>query len=285
MQEPDPRLIRVGHSPDPDDAFMFYALLKGRVICRGIRFEEVVEPIEELNHRALRGELEVTALSAHAFAHCWRKYRLLSAGASVGRGYGPILVRRARGGPPENGEIKSGQVALPGRLTTAALLAKLAMPGCEFVYRRFDEIPELVKTGRAEMGVLIHEGQLTYSSLGLEKMMDLGVWWSAQTGGLPIPLGLDAIRADLDQDTAHAVNRALMDSIAYALENPREAAAYAAGFGRGIDEELNSRFIGMYVNRDTQAFPGDCMQALEELYRRALAAGIIVEIPRISILA
>ncbi len=275
------RVIRVGHSPDPDDAFMFYALLKGKVSLDGMRFEEVVEPIEDLNRRALRGELEVTALSAHAYAKCAHRYWILSAGASVGRGYGPVLVART----PQNIEALSGQpVAVPGELTTAALLARLILPGARYVSCPFDKVSDAVLSGQVRAGVLIHEGQLTYASQGLTKLLDFGQWWAEQTEGLPLPLGLDVVRSDLGEETALAINRALKDSIGYALAHAGEALEYARGFGRGISPEVNSRFVSMYVNEDTRALPLDGLTALTALYRRAAAAGLLSHAPDVRVI-
>ena len=277
---PGAGLIRIGHSPDPDDAFMFYALLKGEVRVPGIRFAEVVEPIEDLNRRALRGELEMTALSAHAYARCSDRYRILAAGSSVGRGYGPVLVGREAGGI----EALAGEaVAIPGELTTAALVARLIMPAGRFVSFAFDEIPQAVLEGRVKAGVLIHEGQLTYAAQGLARILDFGVWWDAETGGLPLPLGLDAVRRDLGAETTAALSGALRDSIAFALDRPDGALEYARGFGRGIDPDLNRRFVGMYVNRDTRDLPEDGVTALAELYRRAVEAGLIERVPELDI--
>ncbi len=274
------RVLRVGHSPDPDDAFMFYALIRGKVTLPGFGFRDVVEPIEELNRRALGGELEVTALSAHAFARCADRYRILSAGASVGRGYGPLLVARAA---RSLASLAGRPVALPGELTTAALVARLVLPDAAFVQVRFDEIPAAVLAGRVEAGVIIHEGQLTWQSLGLARLLDFGEWWAGQTGGLPLPLGLDAVRADLGEEAARAMDRALKASIAYAFDHPADAMAYARGFGRGIDEATNDAFVRMYVNQDTRALPPDCLQALDELYRRAAAAGLLAAVPAVRV--
>lgn len=251
---------------------MFYALLKGKVPFDGYAFQDVVEPIEDLNRRALAGELEVTALSAHAYARCADRYWILSSGASVGRGYGPLLVaREAR----SLASLAGRPVALPGELTTAALVARLVLPEARFVQVRFDEIPAAVLGGTVDAGVLIHEGQLTWQSLGLSRLLDFGVWWADQTGGLPLPLGLDAIRADLGEDAARAMDRALKASIAYAFDHAADAMAYARSFGRGIDEITNDRFVRMYVNQDTRELPADGRAALAELYRRAVAAGLL----------
>ncbi len=274
------RLLRVGHSPDPDDAFMFYALLKGHVTLDGFTFKEVVEPIEDLNRRALAGELEVTALSAHTWALAADKYLIMSAGASVGRGYGPLLVSTK---PRELGSLKGATVILPGALTTAALVARLILPDTTFIYRRFDEVFDCLARGEADAGVIIHEGQLTWASLGLHKILDFGVWWADQTGGLPLPLGLDAIRADLGEATGVRFNAALRDSIQYAFDHAPDALEYARDFGRGIDPKTNEAFVKMYVNQDTRELPEDGRAALRELVRRAAAAGIIPRAPDVRI--
>ncbi len=278
---PGPRLLRVGHSPDPDDAFMFYGLLTGAVPLEGHRFQEVVEPIERLNARALRGELEVTALSAHAYAFCADRYWILSSGASVGRGYGPLLVA-AKPLDPES--LAGRTVALPGELTTAALLARLILPGARFIQRDFDRVPAAVLEGEADAGVIIHEGQLTYASLGLVKLLDFGEWWADRTGGLPLPLGLDAVRADLGRETAAAIGRALRASIEHAFAHAPAALEYARGFGRGISPEVNDRFVRMYVNQDTRELPADGVRALEEMNLRAVAAGVIPRAPAVTII-
>lgn len=275
------RLVRVGHSPDPDDAFMFYALVKGKVVLEGMEFKEVVEPIDDLNRRALAGELEITALSAHTWARCGGRYWILSAGASIGRGYGPLLVATR---PMALADLTGRTVALPGELTTAALVARMILPGAVFVHHRFDEIPEVVRSGRADAGVLIHEGQLTYGSLGLVKLLDFGVWWAQSTGGLPLPLGLDAVRADLGLETALAMNRALVDSIRWSFDHPEEAMEYARGFGRGIAKDVNQRFVKMYVNEDTLKLPDDAVAALKELFGRAARAGWLPALPDVKII-
>ncbi len=275
------RLVRVGHSPDPDDAFMFYALVKGKVGLAGMEFREVVEPIDDLNRRALAGELEITALSAHTWARCADRYRILSAGASIGRGYGPLLVATR---PLAVADLAGRTVALPGELTTAALLARMILPGATFIHRRFDAVPDAVLSGEADAGVLIHEGQLTYAAMGLVKVLDFGVWWADQTGGLPLPLGLDAVRADLGEATAVEMNRALKASIAWAFEHADEAMEYARGFGRGIAPEVNRTFVKMYVNQDTRELPPDGVAALRELFRRAAAAGLLPAAPEVHLI-
>lgn len=275
------QLIRIGHSPDPDDAFMFYGLLKNRLVIDGFRFEEVIEPIEDLNRRALNGELEMTAISAHAYAKCSDRYWILSAGASLGRGYGPLLVAVK----PMDGAALAGRisVAVPGELTTAALVTRLILPDAVHVPVSFDDVPAAVLSGRVDAGVLIHEGQLTYASQGLVKLIDFGEWWAGQTGGLPLPLGLDAVRSDLGEEVARALNRALKESIAHAFEHADAALEYARGFGRGIDPDVNSRFVRMYVNGDTRELPADARTALVELYRRAVTAGILERAPEVRV--
>ena len=277
----EPRLLRVGHSPDPDDAFMFYALIRGKVPLEGYAFRDVVEPIEDLNRRALAGELEVTALSAHTYARCADRYWIMSSGASVGRRYGPLLVAKTG---RSLASLAGRRVALPGELTTAALVARMILPQADFVQLRFDEIPAAVLAGAVEAGVIIHEGQLTWKALGLANLLDFGVWWADQTGGLPLPLGLDAIRSDLGEEAARAMDRALKASIAYAFDHADDAMAYARSFGRGIDADTNDRFVRMYVNNDTRELPPDVREALGELYRRAAAAGLLPAVPRIRVL-
>ena len=223
--------ITVAHSPDSDDAFMFYGLASGNVDTAGIGVDQVLADIETLNRAAFEGRYEVTAVSFHAFAHLAGKYALLPHGASMGDRYGPIVVLEDR----RSGEVKGARIAIPGTLTTAYLALRIYEPDFQYVVVPFDEIQQAVLDGKAEAGLLIHEGQLTYADDGLRKVVDLGEWWAERTGGLPLPLGGNIIRRDLGPDDDRAVSRMLHDSIAYALSHRDAAVEYALQFGRGLD--------------------------------------------------
>ncbi|MBI3318589.1 MAG: ABC transporter substrate-binding protein [Candidatus Omnitrophica bacterium] len=237
--------IRIGHSPDPDDAFLFYGLTHGKVGLDGLEVSHLLEGIEQLNERALAGELEMTAISLAAYPYCASRYLLLATGASVGDGYGPVLVSK-EGKRLE--DLRGLPVAIPGRMTTAALLLKLAMGPSDLVVVPFDRIVEEVQAGRVGGGVLIHEGQITYASFGLTKLLDLGEWWKEKTG-LPVPLGVNAIRRDLGSDLIQKLAAALKMSLEYAFSHREEALKYAQQYGRSLDLALTDRFVGMYVNR------------------------------------
>jgi 1,4-dihydroxy-6-naphthoate synthase len=236
--------ITIAHSPDSDDAFMFYGLASGTIVAPGLEVDQVLSDIESLNRAAFEGRYEVTAVSFHAYAHLCDKYALLPHGASMGDRYGPVVVTRADG--PTS--LKGLRVAVPGTLTTAYLALKLCDPDVEYEVMPFDLIQDAVREGRAEAGLLIHEGQLTYADEGLQKVVDLGEWWADRTGGLPLPLGGNVIRRDLGMETMRRVSRLLHDSIAYALAHRAEAIEYAQQFGRGLDRAKTDRFVGMYVN-------------------------------------
>src|SRR5262245_8719426 len=274
----DRRVLRVGHSPDPDDAFMFFGFARGLVRVRDFEIEHVLEGIEALNQRALRGELEVTAISAHAYPSVANRYWILPTGASVGRGYGPIVVTRqgSWSGSGGLGALEGVDVALPGPLTTAALLARLYIPGARFRHLPFDEILPAVRDGVAAAGVLIHEGQITFADQGLERIADFGKLWHDEEG-LPLPLGLDVVRKDLGPELAREIDAALRGSIRCAIERADEAIAYALRFGRGIGEEIGRRFVRMYVNDDTLALPPEGRRALRRLYERAASVGLLAE--------
>ena len=262
-------LIRLGHSPDPDDAFMFWALAEGRIDTRGFEFEHVLRDIQTLNEWALEGRLEVTALSLHAYPFVQERYVLLPHGASMGSGYGPIVVARE---PLSREELAEVEIAVPGRMTTAFLVLRLCIG--DFRYREvpFDAILDEVSGGRADAGLLIHEGQLTYESEGLRKVVDLGDWWLLETG-LPLPLGVNVARRDLGEDVLRALSEVLAESIEAGLEHRREAMGYAMRFGRGLDADLADRFVGMYVNELTQDYGDEGRAAVAELLRRGEAIG------------
>jgi 1,4-dihydroxy-6-naphthoate synthase len=261
-------LIRLGHSPDPDDAFMFWALAEGRVDSGPYEFEHVLKDIQTLNEWAVDGKLEVTALSLHAYPFVQDKYVLLPHGASMGFGYGPIVV--AREGLALTDDV---EIAVPGRMTTAYLTLKLFLGG-EVRHREvpFDRILDEVASGKADAGLLIHEGQLTYSELGLVKIVDLGEWWLKETG-LPLPLGVNVARRDLGKEVLRDLSRILADSIDTGLANREQAMGYALRFGRGLKADLADRFVGMYVNDLTRDYGEDGRSAVAELLRRGEAAG------------
>jgi len=268
-----PTEIRVGHSPDPDDAFMFYALAVDALPTGNLHFSHVLQDIETLNQWAFESRLEVTALSAHAYAFLHDRYALMHCGASLGHGYGPILVTRP-GLSTE--EALAGPVAIPGRLTTAWLVAQLYAGRPLSVHEvAFDRILDEVLEGRASAGLVIHEGQLTYPDLGLVLLEDLGRWWADQTGGLPLPLGVDAVRRDLGDEMMTRITGVLEASIRHALENRGPALEYAMQFGRGLDRERADRFVEMYVNHSTLDFGPEGRQAVHELLDRAWKAGLI----------
>ena len=257
--------IRVGHSADPDDAFMFWALEAGRVERRGLEFEQVVSDIQTLNEWALGGRLEVTAISMGAYARVADRYVLLPHGASMGIGYGPIVVARDDVDPTG---LREREIVIPGLLTTAYLVLRLVL-GEDVRVRElpFDRILDEVASGRADAGLLIHEGQLTYAASGLRKVLDLGVWWQEETG-LPLPLGVNAARSDLG-DRLGDVSEVLGEAIRVGLDNRDEALSYAEGFGRGIDRETADRFVAMYVNELTCDYGELGRQAVDELLRRS----------------
>ena len=264
--------ITVAHSPDSDDAFMFYGLASHNVDTGGIVVEQVLSDIETLNRAAFDGKYEVTAVSFHAFAHLADKYALLPHGASMGDNYGPIVVARQDGGPER---VKGARIAIPGTLTTAYLTLRLYEPDFEYVVVPFDEIQQAVLDGTAEAGLLIHEGQLTYQDEGLRKIVDLGEWWSEKTGGLPLPLGGNIIRRDLGPEMIRKVSKLLHDSIAYALSHRKEAVEYAEQFGRGLDRERTDKFVGMYVNDLTLGYGERGRKAVELLFGEAFEKGLI----------
>ncbi|CAN5708731.1 ABC transporter substrate-binding protein [soil metagenome] len=266
------RRITVAHSPDSDDAFMFFGLASNNVDTGGIIVEQVLSDIETLNRAAFDGKYEVTAVSFHAYAHLADKYALLAHGASMGDNYGPIVVARQDGGLSG---VKGSRIAIPGELTTAYLALRLYEPEFDFVVVPFDEIQQAVLDGKAEAGLLIHEGQLTYQDEGLRKIVDLGEWWNARTGGLPLPLGGNIIRRDLGPEMITKVSKMLHDSIAYALSHRAEAVTYAETFGRGLDREQTDRFVGMYVNDLTLGYGERGRKAVELLMTEAFEKGLI----------
>jgi 1,4-dihydroxy-6-naphthoate synthase len=274
-------LIRLGHSPDPDDAFMFWALAAGEIDTRDFEFEHVLRDIQTLNEWALEGRLEVTALSLHSYPLVQDRYVLLPHGASMGSGYGPVVVSPK---PLSRAELRELEIAVPGRMTTAFLVLRMFLG--DFRYRElpFDEILDEVKSGRAAAGLLIHEGQLTYEAEGLAKSVDLGEWWLLETG-LPLPLGVNVARRDLGPERLHDLSDVLRESIAAGLANRRKAMAYAMQYGRGLDDALADRFVGMYVNDLTCDYGDEGREAVQELLTRAEAIGAYEQPVRVEFVA
>jgi 1,4-dihydroxy-6-naphthoate synthase len=268
----DTRLITVGHSPDPDDAFMFYALARDKLDTGPLRFRHELQDIETLNRRALRGELEVTAVSIHAYAHLLDKYALLPSGCSMGDRYGPLVVARR---PMTVAELPNVRVAVPGTLTTAFLALRLLVPG-GFAHEvvPFDQIIGAVAAGRYDAGLIIHEGQLTFQNQGLHLVVDLGRWWHEMTG-LPLPLGGNVVRKDLGPETMRLISRLLKESIRYALGHREDALSYALQFARDMDRTLADRFVGMYVNDWTLDYGPRGRAAVRRLLHEAHRAGVI----------
>lgn len=254
-------LIRLGHSPDADDAFMFYAIAKGKIETYDFQFEHVVEDIETLNNRALRGELEVTAISFHAYGHVSGRYAILDAGASFGFHYGPIVVSKTS---HLSRSLAGRRIAVPGKMTTAFLLLKLYEPNFVYEVVPFDQIMKYVYEGKADAGLIIHEGQLTYGRYKLHKIIDLGEWWDKKTS-LPLPLGADVVRKDLPYPTQKRLAGILRASIEYAFAQRGEALEYALHFSRGMDRELVDEFVGMYVNEYTLKYDDKARKAVEKL--------------------
>ena len=274
------RTIRFGHSPDADDAYMFYGFHTGRAVIAGCQVEHVLEDIQSLNRRALeRADLEITAVSAHAYAFLGERYAVLQCGASMGFGYGPVVVaREAR----SLDSLKGKRVAIPGPLTTAALLLRIECPECVPVDVMFDRIPQAVLSGEVDAGVIIHESQLTYVEEGLTKVLDFGELWQSRDN-LPVPLGLDVVRRDLGPELMTSVSQGFRASIQDALDHEDDAIVYALRFGRGLDLAQGSKFVHMYVNELTLDLGERGRRALEKLYERAVRIGAIPTAPKLDI--
>ena len=268
--------IHVAHSPDSDDAFMFYALAEGLIDTGDLRYEHELSDIESLNRRALNGELEVSAVSIHAYAYLWRSYALLDSGSSMGDGYGPRLVAREPTPADPQSALRGKRVAVPGEFTTAYLALQLYQPDFEPVVMAFDTIEDAVAAGDVDVGLLIHEGQLTFQDQGLYLWQDLGEWWMKDTG-LPLPLGGNVVRRDLGPEIVAQVARDLRASIEYALASRAPALEHASRFNRGIGPERTDTFVGMYVNEWTVSYGERGRQAVRLLLDRAWAADIIPE--------
>jgi 1,4-dihydroxy-6-naphthoate synthase len=268
-----PLTLRLGHSPDPDDAFMFYPLACGKMDTPGVRFEQILHDIETLNRMALDGDIEITAASVHAYAHLSRRYAILPCGGSFGDGYGPLLVSSR---PMTTADLPGKLIAVPGTLTSAFLALRLFAGEVRTTVVPFDQIPDFVLQGKADLGLLIHEGQLTYAHSGLHKVADLGEWWKRETG-LPLPLGVNVIRKDLGEARCRQVARWLKDAIEYSLSHREEALTYAMQFGRGLERSLADRFVGMYVNDLTRDAGSSGRRAIAEFLDRGHRAGWLPE--------
>lgn len=272
--------ITVGHTPDMDDAFMFYAISTGAIPLNGMQFEHRIEDIQTLNRRALDAELDLTAISAAAYPALCKTYWITSVGSSVGQGYGPLIISAT---PCSADELKGRRIAVPGMHTTACLLLRLAAPECVLVEMPFAEIPNAVLEGRAEAGLVIHEWQLTYRDAGLLPVLDLGMWWQQQAK-LPLPLGLNVVKRSLGRRLAQQAATLLRDSILYAFAHQEEATAYAMRYGRGTDAVRARQFIGMYVNEESLTLSKHCREALRMLFERAHERRLIPNVPRLSII-
>ncbi len=270
--------ITIGHTPDLDDAFMFYAMAEGKVPMDGLRIRHVIEDIQTLNERALNVELDVTAVSAASYPAVEKDYWILSVGSSVGQDYGPLVVAMKAMNPEQ---LRGRRIAIPGLRTTAYLLLRLAVPEFTPVEMRFDTISDAVLDGKVDAGLLIHERQLTYHDQGLLPILDLGTWWQ-KTVGLPLPLGLNVVKRALGQPLAEQIAKHLRDSILYAMSHQEDALASSMRFGRGIDVTRARQFVSMYVNEETLSLSPDSRRALQELYRRAKAAGLLPSIPDLT---
>jgi 1,4-dihydroxy-6-naphthoate synthase len=272
------REITVAHSPDSDDAFMFYALATNKVRSPGLRFTHTLCDIETLNRKAQEGVYDVTAISFHAYPYIQETYALMPCGGSVGEGYGPMIVSTRAFTPTE---IKRKKIAIPGKLTTAYLALQLFSPGIEVDVVPFDQIIPAILEGKHEAGLIIHEGQLTYDKSGLHRVVDLGKWWQRVTG-LPLPLGGNAIRRSLGPEMMSSVNQALRESIQYAIDHRDEALSYAMQFARDLDTQLADKFVGMYVNERTLDYGPDGREAVRRLLDMGHKAGIIPKTPRVE---
>jgi 1,4-dihydroxy-6-naphthoate synthase len=263
--------ISLAHSPDSDDAFMFYGLASGRVPSEGLEIEHVLTDIETLNREALVGKHEVTAISFHAYPHVAERYALMPCGGSIGDGYGPLLVAREALGLED---LRGRTIAVPGLLTTAYLALRLALPEFEARVVPFDQILQEVGAGRADVGLIIHEGQLTYGGQGLHKVLDLGAWWQKETG-LPLPLGGNAVRRDLGPELMARLTRLVRETVRYSLAHRQEALAHAMRFARGMETAIADRFVGMWVNDMTLEMGPRARQAVQELLDRGFAQGLV----------
>ncbi|WP_020468465.1 menaquinone biosynthesis family protein [Zavarzinella formosa] len=266
------QVIRVGHSPDPDDAFMFHALANDKIDTGDLHFVHELQDIETLNRRAMKGELEVSAISIHAYSYVMDKYALLPSGCSMGDKYGPMVVSRK---PLSIGDLSKVKIAIPGTMTTAFLTLRLLLPGgFEYEVMPFDEIINAVASGKVEAGLIIHEGQLTFQNQGLKLVVDLGVWWQEKTG-LPLPLGGNVVRRDLGDELMSRVSKLIKASIQYSLDHRADALQHALKYARDMDITLADKFVGMYVNEWTLDYGPRGREAVRRLLTEAYQAGVI----------
>ncbi len=277
----EPRLLTLGHSPDPDDAFMFYALAQGKIDTKGWSFEHVLQDIQTLNERATRGELDITAISIHTYPYVADKYALTACGSSMGDGYGPMVVTRE---PKTLDELRGTTIAIPGERTTAFLALNLLLGEGTFKHEvvMFDEIISHVASGRSDAGLIIHEGQLTYANNDLHMVVDLGAWWKELTD-LPLPLGGNCIKRDLGDTAMAEVSQILKQSIEYSLAHRKEAVQHALQYARDMGEELADQFVGMYVNQWTIDYGDVGRKAVHELLRRGHEAGLVPAIGELEL--
>jgi 1,4-dihydroxy-6-naphthoate synthase len=284
MKEEKTEVFTLGHSPDPDDAFMFYAMAQNKINLRGYRFEHRLEDIQTLNERAVRGELHISAISIHAYAYVAHKYALLPCGASMGDGYGPIIVRKR---PTPNSQRTTSdegaavrefligkKIAVPGKMTSAFLALQLFLGEFDYVVVPFDQIFDALRSGQADLGLIIHEGQLTYAKSGFEKIVDLGSWWKAQTG-LPLPLGGNVVRKDIPKPVRHDLSEIIRESIDYGLAHREEAVRHSLPYARDMDAKLAGKFIGMYVNEFTRDYGEVGRDAIRKFLAEAHNKGYI----------
>ena len=281
METTKSHLLQLGHSPDPDDAFMHYALAANKIETHGLEFEHKLEDIETLNRRALRGEYEITAVSIHGYAFVADQYCLLNHGASMGEGYGPKIVAKEGMHLEALQKGKGKRLAIPGEWTSAHLAAQMLIGEYDYGLVDFDQIPMSVANGEFDAGILIHEGQLTFQDQGLVLLRDLGEWWQDESGGLPLPLGGNTVRRDLGE-LIPVVSQLLQDSIRYGLENRQEAVAYSLKWGRDLDMAQADEFIGMYVNDRTLDYGDDGREAVRLFLERAFNLGITPSMPELD---
>jgi 1,4-dihydroxy-6-naphthoate synthase len=281
-------VFTLGHSPDPDDAFMFYAMAENKIDLRGYRFEHRLEDIQTLNERALRGELHISAISIHAFAYVSNRYALLPCGASMGDGYGPMVVTANREGLADDASddhirawLRCRTIAIPGKMTSAYLALQLYLGQFEHVVVPFDQIFQAVKDGQADAGLIIHEGQLTYERSGFMKVVDLGEWWKRQTG-LPLPLGGNVLRKDIAPPVQRDLLAIMRESIDYGLAHRDEAVAHSMPYARDMDAPLAGKFIGMYVNDYTRDYGDTGRKAVREFLQQAQGRGYIEKVPTVE---
>lgn len=271
LTEPEPRTLTLGHSPDPDDAFMFYAMAKGKIDTDPLEFRHQLEDIETLNHRALNQELDITAISVHAYAYVLEHYALLPCGASMGEGYGPIVVARE---PFDPSELNEKIIAIPGTMTSAYLALRLAIGEFPYHVVPFDQIFDRVLDGTVDAGLVIHEGQLTWQAAGLKNILDLGVWWQKETN-LPLPLGCNVVKKDLGPELIAEISRLMKETIRYALDHRQEAVEHSLQWARDMGFDLADKFVGMYVNDLTVDYGERGRKGVTEFLRRGHDAGLL----------